>query len=281
MRQSAVPSSVSAIIVAAGVVAYQVPACADEAATTLLNNTLSVSLGTFVLGTDTKVALNGSGGTAGTVVDLERDLQFADTNRFRVDGTWRFASRHKLRVMYFDARQSRDATISRDLTIGDTTYPVDSQLHAENSFKIAELAYEYAFWRGANYEVTASAGIHGVQFKFAVSGMGTVNGMPGQFRAESASTTAPLPVVGMHGLWQFQPQWYLDAQAQYFALKVNAIDGHVSDLRAGVVRMLGAHFGIGAGWNQFITRVSIDKSGFDGSLRWRYSGAMLYVTGAL
>jgi hypothetical protein len=112
------------------------------------------------------------------------------------------------------------------------------------------------------------------------SGNGTANGQTGQFSAESATTTAPLPVIGMHGLWEFKPQWYFDGQVQYFALKVDNVDGHVSDVRAGVTRMFGSNIGIGAGWNQFITRISIDKPSFQGSLNWRYSGAMLYVTGA-
>jgi hypothetical protein len=269
----------AAIAVAVGLLSYAGPARSDEPAN-LFSDTVSLSLGTFLLSTDTKVTLNGSAGQPGTEVDLGRDLEFKDANRFRVDGTWRFAKRHKLRVMYFDTNQHTDKSITRDLSIGDTTYPASANLHSEHSTTIAELAYEYAFWRDDNYEVTASAGVHTVKFKLAVSGNGNVNGQTGQFSIESATTTAPLPVIGIRGLWQFQPHWYFDGQVQYFALKVDNVNGHVSDVRAGIIRMFGSRFGIGAGWNQFITRVSIDKSSFEGSLGWRYSGAMLYVTGS-
>ena len=145
---------------------------------------------------------------------------------------------------------------------------------------MAEFAYEYAFWRGSNYDITGSAGVHTVKFRLGVSGNGTVNGQSGQFSVETASATAPLPVFGLHGLWEFAPQWYFDGQGQYFALKIDNVSGHISDLRAGVTRMFGSHFGIGAGWNQFITKIDLDKNNFDGSIRWRYSGVMLYVTGA-
>jgi hypothetical protein len=98
--------------------------------------------------------------------------------------------------------------------------------------------------------------------------------------AGTATATAPLPVIGARGLWQFSPHWYFDGQAQFFAVKVDNVDGHISDVRAGVTRMFGSHFGVGLGWNQFVTRVNLNKPSFEGSLRWRYSGAMLYVTGS-
>jgi hypothetical protein len=265
---------------AVGFIGFAGHAVAGADSTGPLDDTINVSFGTFLLSTDTRVRLNGSGGQQGTEVDLGRDLGFKDANRFRIDATWRFFARHKIRLLYFDTNDHRDKTITRDLTIGDTTYPASANLQSTNRTTIAEVAYEYAFLKRENYEVTGSAGIHTVKFKLGVSGEGAVNGNTGQFSTESATTTAPLPVFGARGLWRFAPQWYFDGQAQYFALKVDNVDGHITDVRAGVTRMFGKHFGVGAGWNQFVTKVSIDKASFEGSLRWRYSGAMLYISGS-
>ncbi len=248
--------------------------------TGLLDDTINVSLGTFLLSTDTRVTLNGSAGEQGSQVDLGRDLGFSDSNRFRVDATWRFFKRHKLRLMYFDNSTHATKTITRDLNIGDTTYAVGATLNSTNSTKIAELAYEYAFWRGDTYEITGSIGLHTVNFKLGVDGEGSVNGQTKPFAVESASATAPLPVLGVRALWEFSPQWYLDGMGQFFAVKIDNVDGHITDVRIGVTRMFGAHFGVGAGWNQFTTRVNLDKNSFEGSLRWRYGGAMIYVTGS-
>jgi hypothetical protein len=268
------------IFFTAGFIGLSGSAAAGADSTGPLDDTINVSLGTFLLKTDTRVSLNGTAGQTGSEVDLGRDLGFSDANRFRVDATWRFFKRHKLRLLYFDTNSHADKTLTRDLTIGDTTYPATANLHSTNSTTITELAYEYAFLKRENYEVTGSVGIHTVSFKLGVSGDGTINGQTGQFSTESATTTAPLPVFGARGLWRFAPQWYFDGQAQYFALKVDNVDGHITDLRAGVTRMFGKHFGVGAGWNQFTTKVSIDKPSFEGSLRWRYSGAMLYISGS-
>ena len=253
-------------------------ALAGDSGGNLLDDNFTASLGTFLLDTKTTVSLDGSAGDAGTVVDMKRDLGLKDTDRFRVDATWRFAKRHKIRMMYFDTSRSKTATLDRDITVGDTVYPVDGDVTADNSTTVAELAYEYVFLSRDNYEVAGSAGVHSIRFKFAISGDGSVNGVPGTFSRESGDTTAPLPVIGLRGLWQLSPNWYLDAQGQYFQLKYDAYDGSVTDLRIGVTRMFGEHFGLGAGYNRFTTKLGVSKDSFDGQLRWDYSGAQVFVT---
>jgi hypothetical protein len=267
-------------IFAAGAAAMSYPAQAlpAESDGSLLNDRFTVSLGTFLLSTKTEVELNGSAGSAGTVVDLNKDLGFRDADRFRVDADWRFAKRHKVRALYFSTNQSSTRTLDRDLTVGDTVYPIDVEVTAKVSTSVMELAYEYIFAQGATYEVAGSAGIHSLKFDFTLNGTGSVNGQPGQFRSESAAATAPLPVVGLRGLWEFAPQWYVDGLAQYFAVKFDQYDGNLTDLRIGVTRMFGRRFGLGAGFNDFTTHLGIDKKRFNGDLRWRYSGAQLFVT---
>ena len=67
----------------------------------LLDDRFMVSLGTFLLTTQTKIAIDGTSGNNGTEIDTEKDLGFRDADRFRLDATWRFAPKHKVRAMYF------------------------------------------------------------------------------------------------------------------------------------------------------------------------------------
>ena len=129
------------------------------------------------------------------------------------------------------------------------------------------------------FEITGSAGLHAIDFGFSISGQGTINGQPTQtLRTETASVTAPLPVFGLRGLWEIAPKWYLDAQAQYFTLKVDNIDGEVTDLRAGITWMFAKHWGLGAGYNRFVTDVGAERRAFTGDLKWKYSGAQVFIT---
>jgi hypothetical protein len=244
----------------------------------LLDDKFMVSLGTFLLTTKTNISIDGSAGNQGTEIDTKKDLGFRDADRFRLDATWRFAPKHKVRAMYFSIAQSNTRNIDHSITVGDTVYPVNGSITAKNSTSVYELAYEYSFLRRDNYEITASAGLHAIDFGFSLKGNGTVNGQPVQGSTETASVTAPLPVFGLRGLWALSPNWYIDAQAQYFALKIDNIDGSVTDLRAGLTWMFAEHWGLGAGYNQFITSVGVDKNSFTGNLKWHYSGAQVFVT---
>lgn len=286
MTRNALTSALLALAVSAAAIASPGFARADEADDVQasaesnsgpLNDRFMFSLGTFMLSTNTKVQVNGTGGT-GTDVDFDKDLGLKDADRFRVDGTWRFFKRHKLRAMYFSTSQSRTHSLDRDITIGDTTYPIAGSITAKNDTTIVELAYEYVFMKRPTFELAGSAGIHSIKFDFSVTGDATVNGVPTTGRVEKRNTSAPLPVFGFRALWEFAPKWYLDGQEQFFVISYGDYQGHVNDFRAGVVRMFGDHFGVGAGYNGFKTRLDVNKTNFDGSLKWRYGGAQIYVT---
>ncbi len=47
-----------------------------------------------------------------------------DSDRFRVDGYWRFADRHKLRVLYFDRATTPPGRSTATSSVGDTSFPV-------------------------------------------------------------------------------------------------------------------------------------------------------------
>lgn len=243
----------------------------------LLDDRFMVSLGTFLLTQETNIAIDGAAGN-GTEINTQKDLGFKDSDRFRLDATWRFAPKHKVRAMYFSVSQSASHVLDREITVDDTVYPVNVTVRSGQSADVYELAYEYAFLRRPNYEVTASAGLHAMDFGFSISGTGTVGGQGGQVRTETASVTAPLPVFGLRGLWQIAPKWYLDAQFQYFTLEIDNIDGEVTDFRAGVTWMATKHFGLGAGYNRFVTDVGVDRTAFDGNLKWTYAGAQVFIT---
>lgn len=256
------------------------PSCLAEDRANLLDSRFTASLGTFLLSTDTTIKVNGSAGQQGSVVDLEGDTGLGDSDRIRFDGLWRINDRHHLRAMYFEANRDGSRTLDRQLVIGDTTYPVNATLNSKFDATIFEVAYEYAFMRSDTYEVAGSIGAHALKFDSSFSGSGSVNGRPVSESIESSDTNAPLPVIGLRGMWRFADHWYADLQGQWFSVKLDQIDGSLSDIRVGVTWMFMEHFGAGAGWNRFKVDVDASKNSFNGSLNWKYSGAQIFVTGA-
>lgn len=237
-----------------------------------LNDRFSLSVGAFFLTTNTTVRVDGSG-LEGTPINLEHTLGISNSSSFRLDGYWRFAERHKIRLMYFDENRSASHTINQDIVFNGQTFPVNTQLSARLDTTVVEAAYEYAFLRGDNYELAGSAGLHNLVFKLSLGAVGTNTNVSQSARAD---VNGPLPVFGLHYVWRFAPHWNLDAMAQVFALKFNQFDGNLQDYTASVIYMPWNNFGFGAGWNEFVTHVNVDSSSYSGNLYWRYGGARLF-----
>jgi hypothetical protein len=241
-----------------------------------LEDRVSVSVGTFLLSTETRVRVDGTARN-GTVIDADEDLGLTDADRLRVDAYWRFLDRHKIRLMYFDTRQSGERTIVRDIEFGDTTFPLDARLEARMETRVWEVAYEYSFRRREKYEVTGSFGVHNLSFDLGLSASQSSSGQTLELD-RSVDADGPLPVIGLRGIWRLNDEWHLDGQAQFFRISMDPYDGRIEDYSASIVWMPLKHFGIGAGYNHFVTRVDVSSTNFTGNLRWTYGGARVFIT---
>jgi len=246
----------------------------------LLDDSFVVSLGIFVLQTDVKARLNGQ---SVTNPDVDFDQTFgkpSDATRVRADALWRITPTHHLRFMYFDNSQTRSRQLANDVTWGDYTFQAGSSVEAKTQYKINELVYEYAFMRQPTYEVAGTFGIHYTDVSLRLTGNAIVNGVPVTASSKEGSAPMPLPVIGLRAGWVVAPQWYVDTMGQFFKVNVNGVNGSVSDLRVGGTYMFNRNFGLGLGYNRFITSIDVSKTSFDGRLRFGYSGLQAYLTGA-
>ena len=246
----------------------------------LLDDSFYAALGTFILNSDTEVSLNGEV-ERGDKVDWEQNFGDDDMTRFRLDGYWRFgdSQRHKLRALWFNISREGSTTIDQDIEWGGVVYPASIRLKGETDFDIYELAYEYAFMRRENYEVTGTFGIHYTEMSLALSGDGTIDGQPvsGGVRKEG-SVGAPLPVIGLRGLWNLTHDFWFDASAQFFSMSFDDFDGNLVDVRLAVVWQPKTWAGVGLGYNRFKVDVDVNKDKFDGNLNWTYDGPMLFYS---
>jgi hypothetical protein len=255
-----------------------VPCVALAEAGSPLTDTLSLGIGTFIVNTSTDIRVDGSGGITGTEINLERDLGIGDTTRFRIDGYWRLAEHHKIRLMYFDTDRTVSHVLSREITVDGTTYPVDARMDTNMKTTIAEVAYAYAFVHNDKWELDGTAGIHNLNFKLGLSGHLQNLAIS---KSHSASANGPLPVIGLEGIWRLVDTLYLDAQMQFFKISISPYDGRIEDYNASLMWQPFQHVAFGAGYDQFVTRVDVSANSFDGNLRWRYAGARIFVTVSL
>jgi hypothetical protein len=247
----------------------------------LLEQPFSLSLGTYILNTDTDIRLDASNEDTGTEFNWEDAFGGGDASRFRFDGTWRFgdSGRHKLRGMWFDYKRTRTATSEREIEWGEEVFPISTEITGRYRFSIVELAYEYAFLRREGLELAGTAGLHYTQFKTTVSAtLDTPGGGGTREASRSAKLDVPLPVVGGRALWHIGGDFWLDAAVQVFSLSYDVYDGRIIDSRIGVLWQPGEWVGIGLGYNRFDVDVDLEKNSFRGSLDWIYDGPQIFYS---
>lgn len=241
----------------------------------VLEDPWQLSLGVFSVDTDTEVRLDGDTG-AGTDVNWEDTFGSGDVTRFRIDGQWRFAERHKARFMWFSSSRSNSETLQEDIVWNGETFPVNAKVDAEFNFDVYELAYEYAFLHRDTYELSGTIGLHYTELSMSLAAKASTSGgtLTGDIK-EEGSVGAPLPVIGLRGLWQLPHDFWIDAQAQFFALSIDEYDGNLQDYKVMVTWQPKKWLGIGLGYNRFSVDVDVDADKFNGSLDWTYEGPML------
>lgn len=244
-----------------------------------LENPFHVSIGTFLVNSDTEVQVDGKLNT-GTPIDWEKTFgDEGDQTRVRLDGSWRFAKRHKLRAMIFNTSRTDSREFEREIEWEDEVFPVGARIKGEIDFAVYQVAYEYLFLRRESWELGASFGIHYTTFDAKLSATVEAPGGTGSGkRSADADLDAPLPVIGLHGTWGLGHDLWLDATAQYFSLSIDEYSGSLQDYRIGLTWQPKSWVGIGVGYNLFSVDVDVDTSGFKGTLDWQYDGPIIYYS---
>ena len=255
----------------AAVLLLAAPAALAEGEANLLDDRFEIALGTFGIDSQPTIELNGSAGSAR--VDFDKEIGGGDSFRARVDAQWRFAERHKVQFAAFGLNRSKERRIEQEIDWGDVTYPVDADVKFESDFYVIEGVYDYSFVQRDTWELGASIGLHWTHLEASLKASGTSSS--GSL-SESASVDAPLPVIGLRGLWSLSHDFWFAGSAQFFALSINEYDGNLQDYRAFVTWQPRKWLGVGVGYERFKVDVDVDKSDFNGSLDWTYDGPMIF-----
>ena len=235
-----------------------------------IDDRFSVSLGVFLTDRDTRTSLDGDIPDSGTDVDLEGTLGFDKSDTvFRIDGYYRFNEKHRVDFSAFDLSRTASKQIDEEFIWDGEVYPVDLLVNADLDLAVYKLAYTWSFMRREDWYLGASLGVYVMD-----TGMSIRADSGGQF--SSRGTTAPLPVLGLRGQYDFSEKWTFRGSAEFFALDYGDYSGDLYDLYAGVDYQFSTHVAVGLGINSVRMDVGVDKPNFDGDLNWEYTGGLLF-----
>jgi len=170
----------------------------------------------------------------------------------------------------FDLSRNGTKQIERDIQWGERLFAIDTQIEADFDLTIYKAAYTYSFVQRENGYLGATIGLYTLDSKvsLAVQNLG---------QAEVGDITAPLPVIGLRGIYAFAERWTFRASGEFFFIEFDHIKGSLVDLYAVVDYAVRDSVSVGFGFNSVDLNVDVSKGGFEGSMDWRYTGGLLFL----
>ena len=234
----------------------------------------TIGLGGVVNRFDTSLRLDGRT-HSGTDFQLEDNGLDHNDSSFEASFSWRFLSRHRLDVLYFESKRSGARTYSNEVTIGDTVFPIGATVSIANKDSFVSIDYRYSFVQAPDYEVAALIGTYGGQFKFDVDAVGNAGNVSNTYH-KSVSTTLPLPLIGITFDAYPARNWKWSVHAEGIKAKIGDVDGRA--LRAGgaVEYLFTRALGMGVRYQYVDIKADVTKDDFNGTAKWRSNSVSLY-----
>ena len=229
----------------------------------------SLMLAAFQTGRTTDARLD-SDSRSGTDIDMEDDLGLERYMTVaRLSGYVWITQRQRIDFSLFDLSREGSKELDKEITLGDKTFAIDTDVKTLNELKIYKLDYTFA-------PLSRDRGFLGVVAGLYVARTGVAVSDSTRGTAESQQLTAPLPVFGLRGEYAFGERFTLRGAAELFAIETGGINGRLHDSYVGVDYSFAKRFALGVAYNDVSMNVSAQEAGFHGRLDAGYQGALLY-----
>jgi hypothetical protein len=241
--------------------------------------TFGLDLGAYQLTTDQKMRVDGTGNRPGTEVDWSRELLPDSETLWTVDGEWLFADRHSVSLRYQHSSRDASRSISRQISIGDTVFPVGARVSAETSVTTYDSAYTYWWVKNSSFGLGPSLGLIYAQFEAKASASVQAGGT-GQAveRSRSVSTDLPVPMVGFAMKGTPIDRLVLYGEGLYLpSVTIGDYTGQASTYGVGAEYFLYGPWALGLSYDATAYSVKLDKNDWQGKLRMNSDGWRLFV----
>jgi len=236
----------------------------------------SVNIGGFLTTLNNDISVKGTGLGLGVLVNLEDALGF-DISQFVVRGSmeYHFGSRKRsaVRVGYFGFFRNSSKVLETNISIGDTEYPIGTEITTSSNKQIISAIYDYNFYMDDRIRLGASLGMYILPSTFSISAQNSFE--------ESANIVAPLPVIGLSTAFFITPKLLIKQNVDILYFKTSDFKGGISDINLWLEYNPFKHFGFGLGYNAFSFNFTTYNDsgvfgGFEGTMKTGFSGLMLF-----
>lgn len=280
LRAGAVVALLAGVVLTSAA-AEELPTAADKPAY-LPWEKGSVKAGGFIAAFDSNLGF-GINNAAGVNFNAEEVFGLDTSLRvFRGDLMYRPGKslRHQLDFTYAAYHRSGDKTLTEDIEINGSTYPVGAQVESVFDFDIIRGTYSYALLQDERMRIALGLGVYAVPLEYGLS----IETTSGRSSVEGAETTLPLPALALRAEFQLIPKLYLNASIDAMYLEISDFKGSLLDVNVALEYRIWKHFGLGLGYNSMSVNVEAESSSSDypgtdfvGSVDVSFTGLMLYA----
>lgn len=241
----------------------------------------SIKFGGFIAAFDSTLGF-GVNNAAGVTFNAEElfDLDSSLTV-FRVEAMYRPGKslRHQVDFIYAGYHRDGSTTLSEEIDINGSTYPVGARVDSLFDFDIYRGTYSYAVLQDERMRIALGLGVYAVPLEYGLS----IETYGGTSRVEGAETTLPLPALALRGEFQLIPRLFLYAAIDAMYLEISDFQGSLLDVNLGLEYRPWKHVGFGLGYNAMSVHAEAEESSssypgvdFAGSIDVRFTGLLLY-----
>ncbi len=245
-------------------------------------NKFTIDLGWFLTSVNTSAQLNSTVYGYGTSVDFEKDLGLDNQpNTFRLDGSWRFFDRHQLVFSYYQINRSSAHTLDHPISWGDYTFQYGTGMNSTWDSNFYQLYYQYSIVQGPKGEFGAGIGVSWLNQTARLQGTAVVGHSTGThiYYVETKNTLdAPVPVIGIFGLYEFTPKFSMKGDIYYLKVNLSNVDGSYTDAKLTFDYYPWKNVGFGLGWYYNKYDVDSTKAGWDGNFSYDFNGPAAYIS---
>ncbi|MGI9206246.1 MAG: hypothetical protein ACR2Q3_19680 [Woeseiaceae bacterium] len=230
----------------------------------------SARVGAFTANFDTDVRLASDLTGEGTLVSIEDDFGLDDstTNAF-IHGHYRFNSKHRLDLAWYDLSRDGVDDVRRDIEFGDINIGVGAVVDTNFDYQIAKLVYSYSLAQNEKLDLALAVGVYTAIYDIRATNVDTGD-------EEQEDGVAPVPLVGIRAGYFITPRWLARAQLEYLEISIG--DGEATYLDSTVSIEYHAFERIGFGLAYNFVDVEGEDKGSNDQADFAYDGLVAFVS---
>ena len=174
-------------------------------------------------------------------------------NAFLVEGYYRYSQKHRFDFTYYELERTGDQAINREITLGDTTFLVNTNVFSSFSARTLIATYSYMFHSHDEIDLGLSAGLH-------INDVNLILEAPGASLEESESQLMPLPIFGVLLNYKISDKLTVNYQSRVFLLKFDDYRGSLNDTKISLEHHTFKNFGFEFGFNRKSAEIEVREA---------------------